>query len=181
MPRAFRALLPVCLSALIPAAFAQQATVVPMENVRIDYAQVLSVEPVYQTLRATRNEQQCDQPADAPTDDPGGDTPREEGRIARMVDSVKGIFGNDDASDGGNGGKDNAAPARLQSAPAPAGQNCRMVTVGREFRRPIAYDVDYVYKGTKYRSRLAEDPGNRLRIRVSVMPYAPGQIRAGNP
>jgi hypothetical protein len=57
----------------------------------------------------------------------------------------------------------------------PARPSCRMVPVEREFRRPIAYDVDYVYKGFKYRSRLAEDPGNRLRIRVSVMPYIPGQ------
>ena len=49
--------------------------------------------------------------------------------------------------------------------------DCRIVEVGREFRRPIAYDVDYVYKGTKYRSRLAEDPGNRLRVRVTVTPW----------
>ncbi|WDS37092.1 hypothetical protein [Pseudoxanthomonas sp.] len=177
MPRAFRALLLACLSAPVPAAFAQQATVVPMENVRIDYAQVLSVEPVYQVLRATRTEQQCDPPADASKDAASGDKPKEEGRIARMVDSVKGIFGSDDKDD-----KDAArADANASPAPVATGQNCRMVTVEREFRSPIAYDVDYVYKGTKYRSRLAEDPGNRLRIRVSVMPYAPGQIRAGNP
>lgn len=50
------------------------------------------------------------------------------------------------------------------------GENCRTVQVEREFRRPIAYDVDYTYRGAKYRSRLAEDPGNHLRIRVSVMP-----------
>jgi hypothetical protein len=49
-------------------------------------------------------------------------------------------------------------------------RDCRIVPVGREFRRPIAYDVDYVYKGTKYRSRLPEDPGNRLKIRVSITP-----------
>ena len=36
-----------------------------------------------------------------------------------------------------------------------------MVPVEREFRRLIAYDVDYVYKGDKYRSRLPYDPGNR--------------------
>ncbi|SEL90148.1 Uncharacterized conserved protein YcfJ, contains glycine zipper 2TM domain [Pseudoxanthomonas sp. GM95] len=176
MPPVPRALLLVCLSGLAPSAFAQQATVVPMENVRIDYAQVLSVDPVYQVLRATRTEQQCDEPADAPKGETGEDTPKEEGRIARMVDSVKGIFGGDDKS---------APPAETKPSATPAppatGTNCRMVTVEREFRRPIAYDVDYVYKGTKYRSRLAEDPGNRLRIRVSVMPYAPGQIRAGNP
>ena len=32
--------------------------------------------------------------------------------------------------------------------------NCRAVPVEREFRRPIAYDVDYTYRGAKYRSRL---------------------------
>lgn len=51
---------------------------------------------------------------------------------------------------------------------------CRQVPVVREFRRPIAYDVDYTYRGAKYRSRLPEDPGNRLRIRVSVLPVLGG-------
>lgn len=173
---ASRTFLFACLMALAPSALAQQATVVPMENVRIDYAQVLSVDPVYQVLRASRTEQQCDESADATKQEAGEDKPKEEGRIARMVDSVKGIFGGDDKDPAPADTKPQAAPG-----PAPAGQNCRMVTVEREFRRPIAYDVDYVYKGTKYRSRLADDPGNRLRIRVSVMPYAPGQTRAGNP
>jgi len=30
--------------------------------------------------------------------------------------------------------------------------------------------VDYVYKGIKFRSRLPEDPGNRLKLRVSITP-----------
>ena len=30
--------------------------------------------------------------------------------------------------------------------------------------------MDYMYKGEKYMSRLPYDPGNRLRIRVSVTP-----------
>lgn len=47
---------------------------------------------------------------------------------------------------------------------------CRMVQVDQQFRRAIAYDVDYTYRGSKYRSRLAEDPGSLLRIRISVMP-----------
>jgi hypothetical protein len=81
-----------------------------------------------------------------------------------MVDAVKGVFTRDPEPE-------------PRSAGAPKA-NCRMVPVQREFQRPIAYDVDYVYKGTKYRSRLAEDPGNRLRIRVSVMPYIPGQTVA---
>jgi len=51
--------------------------------------------------------------------------------------------------------------------------DCELVPVQREFRRPIAYDVDYVYRGMKYRSRLPYDPGNRLKVRVSVMPHVP--------
>ena len=50
-------------------------------------------------------------------------------------------------------------------------ENCRMQAVPREFRRPIAYDVDYMYKGSKFRTRMDRDPGNRLRIRVSITPY----------
>jgi uncharacterized protein YcfJ len=37
-------------------------------------------------------------------------------------------------------------------------------------RRIVGYDVEYQYKGEKYMSRLAQDPGNRLRVRVSVVP-----------
>ena len=40
----------------------------------------------------------------------------------------------------------------------------------RTERQVVAYDVEYQYKGEKYMSRLPYDPGNRLRIRVSVMP-----------
>lgn len=49
---------------------------------------------------------------------------------------------------------------------------CRDVPVEREFRRIVAYHVDYMYKGRKYRSRLPYDPGNKIKLRVSVQPYA---------
>ena len=131
--------------------------VVPMENVRVDSARVMHVEPVYQTLRASRTEERCDEPAPAAKEQPAGE-PKDPGVFTRMFDSVKGMFTDEEE----------APPA----APAPVPpRNCRLVQVDRQFQRPIAYDVDYVYKGTKYRSRLAEDPGNRLRIRVSVTPW----------
>ncbi|MCD7097327.1 hypothetical protein [Stenotrophomonas sp. MMGLT7] len=139
--------------------------VVVVENVRFDYAQVLNVEPVYQTLRATRTEEQCDPVPPAPSALPAAPPPQEDdGRFTRIMDSVKDIFSR----------RHEPAPAAAAPAPAPVRRNCRIVEVGREFRRPIAYDVDYVYKGTKYRSRLPEDPGNRLRIRITVTPYVPG-------
>ena len=154
------ALLGLCLSTCtMLSAKAQQATantVVPVENVRLDYAQVLAVEPVYQTLKASRTEMKCEE-VQAPKPPP----PQDEGRWSKIFDSVKGVFTRD--------------PEPEARPPVAIKPSCRMVPVEREFRRPIAYDVDYVYKGYKYRSRLAEDPGNRLRIRVSVMPYVPGQ------
>jgi len=140
--------------------------VVPAENVRVDYAQVLRVEPVYQTLRATRTEERCETTPVVEVSAPR--TPRQEsgGAFSRMVESVREFF----TGDGGRGQDQAGAPAPAAATPSPREARCELVQVDRQFQRPIAYDVDYVYKGTKYRSRLAEDPGNRLRIRVSVTP-----------
>lgn len=120
---------------------AQHTTVLQAENVRFDYAQVLRVTPVYQTLRATTVEQQCD-PEEGKADS----------RLQRVIGSVREVLGR-------------------EREPKPStGENCRPVPVEREFRRPIAYDVDYVYKGARFRSRLPEDPGNKLKVRVAVTP-----------
>lgn len=118
-----------------------ETTVLQIENVRIDYARVLRVEPVYQTLRATRMEHHCD-------------GQQKEKGLSRVLGTVK------DALTPGKADKEQEAPP-----------DCRLVPIEREFKRPIAYDVDYVYKGSKYRSRLPRDPGSRLRVRVSVTPY----------
>lgn len=145
MPLVYYATRSVALFALLGlcagVAQAQDATVLQTENVRYDYAQVLRVTPVYQTLKATRVEQRCEQ---------GG---KADSRIGRVVGAVKGALSRDEADAQGD---------------------CRSVPVEREFRRPIAYDVDYVYKGSRYRSRLPEDPGNRLRIRIGITPAVPG-------
>lgn len=156
---------------LAPAmAVSAQERVVQAENVRLDYAQVLGVEPVYQTLRASRTEQKCDE---VPAPKAGQAEEDEPGRWSRMMDSVRGWFASD---------KSDRQEPPVEPPTATVKVNCRMVPVEREFQRPIAYDVDYIYKGVKYRSRLAEDPGNRLRIRVSVMPYVnPLPQAASNP
>lgn len=142
-------LFPTLLLALVAGgAWAQEGPAMQGENVRYVYAQVLSVSPFYQTLTATRMEQQCDQTPAPPDDD---------SRLSRMVGVVKGALGRE----------------RTETE-AEAERVCRAVLVERQFHRPIAYDVDYVYRGAKYRSRLAEDPGNRLRIRIGVTPMPLG-------
>ncbi|WP_235893548.1 hypothetical protein [Cognatilysobacter lacus] len=106
--------------------------VVQHENVRYEYARVLRVTPVYQTLTATGMETRCDDAT----------------RIGRVVGAMRSV---------------------LQRA---GGQSsgCHAVPVERQFQRPVAFDVDYSLRGAKYRSRLSDDPGHLLRIRVSVMP-----------
>ena len=117
--------------------------VIPPENVRYDYAQVLGVKPIYQVLRTTSTERVCD------VNQPG------ESKLSRVVSSVKGRL------------TGNTTPEERKAGLS----NCRTEAVAREFRRPIAYDVDYVYKGSKFRTRMARDPGNRLRVRVSITPH----------
>ncbi len=122
------------------AAFAQDPSrevVLPVENVRYDYAQVLAVRPVYQVLRTTGMERVCDGGSGNP--------------LSRVVTAVK----------------DHLSGADKAAAPV---QNCRMEPVAREYRRAIAYDVDYMYRGSKFRTRMDADPGNRLRIRISITP-----------
>ncbi len=131
----------------VPAA-AGPAPLAHAENVRTEYAQVLRAEPVYQTLRATSMVERCE--ASTPVAEP-----EEKTGFARVLGAVKGALTPD--------------PKVEEVAPS-AGGECRMVPMEREFRRPIGYDVDYVHKGVKYRSRLPVDPGNRLQVRVSVTP-----------
>jgi uncharacterized protein YcfJ len=123
------------IALLLSMAFATASaeTVVQRENVRYEYARVLRVAPVYQTLTATSVETRCEDGT----------------RISRVVGAVRSVLKRD--------------------RPQP-GDDCRPVPVERQFRRPVAYDVDYTYRGVKYRSRLADDPGHLLRIRISVMP-----------
>jgi uncharacterized protein YcfJ len=65
----------------------------------------------------------------------------------------------------------NAVRDRLSASKDDAGENCRMQPVTREVRRIVAYDVDYMYRGTKFRTRMDSDPGYRLRIRIAITPH----------
>lgn len=123
---------------------AQETLAVP-ENVREEWGQVLRVDPVYQTLRASRMQQQCTTVRVQP--------PAERSLADRIADAVRGVIGRGEA------------PQTIEE--------CRDVPVQEEFRRPIAYDVEYSHKGSRYRSRLPYDPGHRILLRVSVTPVIP--------
>jgi uncharacterized protein YcfJ len=144
---------PVLLTLLLAvpggAARAQQGEVLlQAENVRTEFAQVMRVEPVYETLRATSMVERCEASTPVQAEEPRTG-------FSRVIGAVRSALTPD--------------PKVEEVAPS-AGGECRLVPMDREFRRPIAYDVEYVHKGVKYRSRLPYDPGNRLRVRVSVTP-----------
>jgi len=156
IPRSALSLAALLLAAVAPQAQGQavQRNVIQTENVRYDHAQVMRVRPVYQTLHATRMEQRCKTPGGIVVVEPKDG---EKGRFARFVDAVRDVLSSEEV------------PRSVDEVPSDA-IDCDVVKVEREFRRAIAFDVDYVYKGAKYRSRLPHDPGNHVRVRVSVTP-----------
>ena len=144
-------------------------TTVP-ENVSYGYAQVLRADEVYETVRTRTPEERCDAAEYRQSGKTTGGT---------VIGAIVGAaLGNQVGS--GNGRK--AATVAGAVAGGAIGHNiakqreeaeargCQIVEVEREERQVVGYDVEYMYKGEKYMSRLPYDPGNRLRIRVSVTP-----------
>ena len=150
------------------------------ENVAYAYADVLRVDPVFETVRFREPRQEC-------TDEPvervqrGGGDPTG-GTIVGAI--IGGALGNQVGSGSGRkaatvagaviGGaigrdvdKRNGGPDRRYTD---IEQRCRVVDVEREERRVAGYDVEDRFKGDVFLSRLDYDPGNRLRVRVSVSP-----------
>lgn len=142
----------------------------PGENVTYGYAQVLSATPAYEIVRTRSPEQRCD---GQPVRD-GGDATG--GTVVGAI--VGGALGNQ-AGKGDGRKAATVAGAVLggvigrnidRNNGSATGQRCRTVEVEREERQVAGYDVEYMFKGEKYMSRLAYDPGNRLRVRVAVTP-----------
>jgi len=61
-----------------------------------------------------------------------------------------------------------ALEANAQPTQTTTVQQCRNVT--RYETRVVGYDVVYEYAGVRYQSRLAQDPGPRIALHVSVVP-----------
>lgn len=170
-------LLPLLLLAAVPAAAQYQDPYAdperyeaPVEeNVSYGYAQVLRADEVFETVRTRTPEERCDGVARS---DPGA------ANRGTVIGAIVGAALGNQVGDGDGrtaatvagavvGGAVGRNVAENNSPPQP---QCRIVEVEREERQVVGYDVEYMYKGEKYMSRLPYDPGNRLRIRVSVTP-----------
>ena len=138
------------------------------ENVTYGYAQVLRATPIYEMVRVRVPEQRCE-----------GSSNRGDGTGGTVAGAlVGGALGNQVGK--GDGRKAStiagavlggAIGRRIDRDNSVAGAGrCRMVDVDRDERRLAGYDVEYQYKGEKYMSHLDADPGNRLRVRISLVP-----------
>lgn len=166
---AYRFPIAACLLAIVslPApAWAQVAG----ENVTYGYAQVLRASPVYANQRVRVPGQRCEGDADRGTG----------GTIAGAV--VGGALGNQVGKGSGRkaatvaGAVLGGAIGRRIDRTNGSG-NCHAVEVEQVERRLVGYDVEYQYKGETYMSRLPADPGNRVRVRVTVVPDDPALNR----
>lgn len=170
----FSALLALALAVTCPLAFAQNA---PLESghVHFAWANVTRVNPIYHTVQVTQPRQQCYQQPVA-RNQSGGNTA---GTLLGAV--IGGALGN---TVGNGDGRKAATVAgavvggvvghRVASSDDRVVQDsvtrCRQIqNVGQE-RRIVGYDVEYRYRGHAYLSRLDYDPGERVRVRVSVTP-----------
>jgi uncharacterized protein YcfJ len=144
------------------------------DNAHYGWADVLRVDPVYGVTQTTVPRQQCyDQ--QVVQRDPGNSTA---GTILGAV--VGGVLG----STIGKGDGRKAATVAGAVAGGAVGNRvsdhggsyettqtrCREVSTVSEQRQIMGYDVEYRYRGEVYESRLNYDPGERLRVRVSVTP-----------
>lgn len=114
----------------------------PAANVRFGWAEVLRVDPVY-----------------APVPQPAQACPPQ-------------VTAHPEHSGGGAAGgpiAGNASSSRKQPAIV-SPTECHQVVDQPPQQQIVAYDVEYRYRGDVYMSRLPFDPGERMRVRVSVTP-----------
>jgi uncharacterized protein YcfJ len=81
-----------------------------------------------------------------------------------------GVVGNNIAAD--DAGATDAVVLGEAGATSPAAvkRRCADLKNAAAQRRIVSYDVEYRYRGEIYLARLAYDPGDRLRVKVSVLP-----------
>lgn len=177
-----------CALLLSVAAGAQErpASVAAPEPIHYGWADVLRVDPVYDDAAvASDPQQECyeeqvlQEPAQASAPDDGK-------RVGATV--IGALLGGIVGSRFGKGDGRKAATAAGAIAGGVVGNNigssndpgrvppryttqrrCRQVE-GAPQRHVVAYDVEYRYRGELYTSRMNTDPGDRMRVKVTVMP-----------
>lgn len=143
-------------------------------NAHYGWADVLRVDPVYDSVRVQQPPQGCYQ-EHAPQ--PHGNTTAST-VLGAVVGGVLGNtigkgYGRKAATVAGavaGGAVGNGAARRSQGEYGDSVTRCETGPSVSHQRRLVAYDVEYSYHGDIYLSRLNYDPGDRLRVKVQVSP-----------
>ncbi|WP_266156839.1 glycine zipper 2TM domain-containing protein [Dyella silvatica] len=161
----------------VSSAFAQDARYSNVDsNAHYGWADVLRVDPIYGVARTEVPRQECYDQQVVHSDSGSGSTA---GTILGAV--VGGVLGSTVGRGGGRtaatvagavvgGAVGNSATRTGGGEYESTETRCRQVSSVSEQRRIMGYDVEYRYHGEVYVSRLNYDPGERLRVRVSVGP-----------
>jgi uncharacterized protein YcfJ len=148
------------------------------ENVNYAYADVLRVDPIYEYVQTNEPREECYDDRVVTQERPGTAGGAVLGAIVgaaignqvgsgdgrRAATAAGAAIG---AGIGHNAARNNQGPGRTYETTQ---RRCRLVDAYREDRQIVGYDVEYRYRGDVYVSRLDYDPGDRLRVRVSVTP-----------
>ena len=149
------------------------------EATRYGWADVLRVDPVYDEVAQTVPQEECyEEQVLEPI--PEDDSRRTGVTVLGAI--IGGIIGNRFGK--GDGRKATTAAGAV--AGGVVGNNlatnadnvpkyttrrhCRRSDGASNQRRVVGYDVEYRYRGEVYASRMSSDPGDRMRVRVSVTP-----------
>ena len=151
-----------------------------------DTARVVSVEPIYRTVRISTPRRECwteQVPVEEYFDDDEyySYTPMILGGIiGGVIGSEMGKGRGRDAAIlvgtvlGGSIGRDIATRSRTQGGETvtryETREHCRTVDEYHEEERLEGYRVTYRYRGHEFVTRMDHDPGRRLKVRVQVVP-----------
>lgn len=139
------------------------------------WADVLRVDPVYESVPVTRTRRECRDVRVTRRNEGNGTA----GTVIGAI--VGGALGNTIGKGDGRqaatvvgavagGAIGHGVATSDEDEYSSVRTECENVPQMTHERRISSYDVEYRYQGDVYMSRLAYDPGERLRVRVSVTP-----------
>lgn len=144
------------------------------EGVHYGWADVLRVDPVYEEQgQATATHEECYE-EQVPV--PGPDTRAGNSVLGAIIGGLIGhTVGKGDGRTVATAAGATVGAVVGNNAGQPSGgytveRHCRQVEGSGVERRVAAYDVEYRYRGELYNARMSYDPGDRIRVRITVTP-----------
>ena len=146
------------------------------DNVKVAWADVLRVDPVHDLVRTSSPREVCEE---YPVERRAENGNRAAGTVIGAI--VGGVLGSTVGKGDGRkaatvagavvgGAVGNHAAQGGDHYYSDVERHCRLVEDVTEERRVVGYDVQYRYRGDVFMSRLDYDPGERMRVRVSIEP-----------